>query len=207
MSEKISFDLRHPKPLLIIISGPSGVGKDTVVDRLRERNLPFHFVVTATSRPPRPGERDGIDYIFLTNEQFEKMIRRDEFIEYALVYSQYKGVPRSQFTAAMQAGKDMIMRVDVQGAAKFRQLFKEAVLIFLTPSSEEEWRERLISRGSESDESLQIRLQTVQKEINQVGIFDYIVENPKGKLDQTVDTIIAIIHAEHHRVKHREIQI
>src|SRR5208337_1487330 len=103
------------QPLLIVISGPSGVGKDAVLKSLQQRKLDFHFVVTSTSRPARLNERDGIDYFFVTKEKFEEMIAQGELIEYAMVYDQYKGVPKSQIRQAIESGKDVIMRVDVQG--------------------------------------------------------------------------------------------
>ena len=131
--ENLNFDLLHPRPLLVVISGCSGVGKDAVLNGLKERNQPFHFVVTATSREPRAGEVHGRDYFFVSREEFEKMIAGDELLEYANVYNQYKGIPKLQVRQALESGKDVIMRLDVQGAAKIRSLCPEAVLIFLTP--------------------------------------------------------------------------
>ncbi len=205
MTPPINFDLWHPEPLLIVISGPSGVGKDTVVQGLKARGLPFHFVVTATSRPPRPGEVHGRDYFFYSPEAFEAMIERGELIEHAWVYQQYKGIPRSQVEEALASGQDTILRIDVQGAEKVRSLYPQAVLIFLVPANEEEWIERLRSRASETEETLRIRIETIHSELNKLSLFDYIVVNAKDRLNDTLDIVEAIIQAEHHRTPHRRI--
>ena len=199
--EPLSFDLLHPQPLLIVISGPSGVGKDAVLKSLAARQLDFHFVITCTSRPPRQNESDGIDYFFVSKEKFEEMIAQDELIEYAMVYDQYKGVPKSQIQQAMDSGKDVIMRVDVQGAARIHSLCPEAILIFLIPSNAEEWLKRLQSRKTETPENLKIRLETVRQELEQLPEFDYVVVNSQDRLEEAVDAIVAIITAEHHHVK------
>jgi guanylate kinase len=122
----------HAEPLLVVISGPSGVGKDTVVDRMAARNLPFHFVVTATTRLPRDDEVHGVDYFFYTKDKFAEMIGQDELLEYAVVYNEFKGIPKAQVLEALASGKDVVMRLDVQGAATIRKLFPDALLIFLT---------------------------------------------------------------------------
>jgi guanylate kinase len=206
-ADSISFDLYHPRPLLVILSGPSGVGKDSVLLALKKRDTPLHFVVTATTRPPRPEERDGVDYFFVSLEEFERMIAEDELLEYAVVYNQYKGVPKAQIRAAFESGKDVILRVDVQGAARLRSLYPEAVLIFLIPTSQEEWLERLKHRNTETPENLFLRLQTARHELDCLSMFDYIVLNAHDQLEQAVDNIISIINAEHHRVCHRQIQV
>ena len=119
-------------PLLIVISGPSGVGKDSAVQRMKERGLPIHFVVTATTRPQREAEKHGVDYFFVSREQFAEMIETDDLIEYAIVYGDYKGIPKSQVEQALASGTDVVMRVDVQGAQTLRKLYPEALLIFLS---------------------------------------------------------------------------
>ncbi len=205
MEENLSFDLYHPQPLMVVISGPSGVGKDAVVKALKARNLTFHFVVTMTSRAPRKGEVEGVDYLFSSRENFEKLIAEDGFLEYALVYEDYKGIPRSQIQQALATGKDVILRVDVQGAATMRRLCPEAVLIYLIPANEAEWLERLRTRKTETPESLAIRIQTARSELEHLGGFDYVVVNAHDRLDEAVDTIIAIIDAEHHRVEPRKV--
>ncbi len=203
--KKISFDLYNPQPLVVVISGPSGVGKDAVLTTMRARGLPFHFVVTMTSRPPRENEVHGVDYLFTTKEHFEQMIREDGFIEHALVYQDYKGVPRNQIRDALASGKDVILRLDVQGAATFRALCPDAVLIFLIPDDEEEWLERLEKRKTETSESLALRIETAHAELEQIGLFDYVVINAHDRLNEAVDTIVHIIDAEHHRVNPRKI--
>lgn len=205
MEENLSFDLYHPQPLMVVISGPSGVGKDAVVKALKARNLTFHFVVTMTSRAPRQGEVEGVDYFFNTRENFEQLIAEDEFLEYALVYEDYKGIPRSQIRQALASGTDVILRVDVQGADTLRRLCPEAVLIYLIPSNEAEWLERLRARKTETTESLAIRIQTARSELEHLAKFDYVVVNAHDRLDEAVDTIIAIIDAEHHRVEPRKV--
>ncbi len=198
---------RELSPLLIAISGPSGAGKDSVLRRMKERELPLHFVVTATSRPRRPGEVDGLDYLFVSPEEFERMIRQDELLEHAVVYNEYKGIPREQVRLALASGKDVVLRVDVQGAATIRRLFPEALLIFLTPASEDELLRRLRRRETESPESLQLRLDTARQEYERIDLFDYVVVNADGQLDRAVDTIQAIITAEHHRVRPRRVTL
>jgi guanylate kinase len=203
--EPIDFDLFHPGPLIIVISGPSGVGKDAVLQLMRQRKLPLHFVVTMTSRPMRENEREGVDYFFVSCEQFEQMIARGEMLEHARVYKDYKGIPRSQVEEALASGKDVILRLDVQGAARIRDLYPEAILIFLIPSSQEEWLQRLNERKSESQESLKLRVETARMEIERIPEFDYLVVNSEGQLEQTVDAIESIIIGEHHRVMHRKV--
>ena len=192
-------------PLLIIISGTPGAGKDSLIQRMKERGCPFHFVVTATDRPPRPGEVHGQDYFFLTTEEFQQMEREGELLEHAIVYGQYKGVPKQQVREALDSGKDVVMRVDVQGAATIRRLVPEAVLIFMMAPTLEELAQRLYRRGQDSPEQLQTRLETAQTEMARMEEFDYVVINRNDALDDAVDDVIAIIRAEHCRVHPRRI--
>lgn len=201
------FNLLHPQPLLIVISGPSGVGKDTVLQRMKERELPFHFVVTATTRPMRPSEVHGRDYFFVSKAEFAGMIDEDELLEYAIVYNDYKGIPKQQVRDALATGKDVIMRIDVQGAATIRKLAPEAVLIFLTTEDSQELVNRLETRKTETLESLKLRIATARQELKRAGEFDYVVINHEFHLDETVDTIRAIISAEHHRVQPRKVTL
>lgn len=205
--ENLSFDVHHPQPLLVVISGTAGVGKDAVLKRLNERMDNFRFVVTTTSRAKRRDETHGVDYFFTTEEDFKGMIERDELIEYAYVYDHYKGVPKSQVRAAFESGMDVFMRLDVQGAARVRALFPEAVLVFIIPSSYDEWYQRLTDRRSETPEGLRVRLETARRELDCLPEFDYVVVNSQGKLEEAVDSIIAIVHAEHHRIHHRQITL
>jgi guanylate kinase len=199
--------LRHPNPLLIVISGPSGVGKDSVLDEMKSRGLPFHFVITATTRKPRSDEVDGVDYFFLSQDEFARMIDEGELLEYAVVYQDYKGIPKSQVRQALASGKNVIMRVDVQGAETVRRLAKDALLIFLTPQNEEELINRLKRRNTETRESLKLRIATTRQEYKKIELFDYIVVNREDRLDETVDMIEAIIMAEQQRVHQRVVEL
>ncbi len=201
------FNLYKPQPLLVVISGPSGVGKDSVVNVMKKRGLPFHFVVTATTRPRRAEEVHGQDYFFVSKEEFARMIEQDELIEYAIVYSDYKGIPKQQVREALASGKDVIMRLDVQGAATVRKLASEAVLIFLTTQSETELVERLKARRTDTAEDLSLRIATARQEIKRAAEFDYVVVNADGHLEETANTVIAIIDAEHHRVNPRTVNL
>ncbi len=194
-------------PLLIVISGPSGVGKDSVVEGLKDRELPFHFVVTATTRPQRPDEVDGVDYVFVSMEAFAEMIENDQLIEYAIVYGDYKGIPKEQVQDALDSGKDVIMRLDVQGAATVRRLVPEAILVFITASSEEELVERLQQRKSDPPDQLKIRIATSRQEMRRVHEFDYVVVNEQGCLDEAVAQVQAIITAEHARTSPRRVSL
>jgi guanylate kinase len=201
------FNVHHPQPLLIVISGPSGTGKDTVMQRMQERGLPFHFVVTATTRPKRENEIQGQDYFFVTKDEFARMIDEDELIEHAIVYGDYKGIPKQQVREALASGKDVVMRVDVQGAESVRKMAPEALLIFITTDSEEELVHRLETRKTETADSLAIRIATARKELKRVEAFDYVIVNRDFQLDITVDAIRSIISAEHHRVNPRKVSL
>ena len=197
----------QPNPLLIVISGPSGVGKDSVLEEMKSRGLPFHFVITATTRKPRPEEVEGVDYFFLSEDEFAKMIDEGELLEYAVVYQDYKGIPKSQVRKALESGKNVIMRIDVQGAETVRKLAKDALLIFLVPQSEEELINRLKKRNTETKESLKLRIATTRQEFNKIDLFDYIVVNKDDQLSETADMIEAIIKAEQQRVHQRVVDL
>ncbi len=194
-------------PLLVVISGPSGVGKDSVLMRMRELAFPFHFVVTATSRPIRPGEIDGYDYHFVSVERFERMIQDDELLEWAKVYGQYKGIPKSEVRQAMASGRDVLLRINVDGAATIKRLAPEAVFIFLAPASPEELRRRLTLRRTESPQEIERRLAMASQEMEQVRHFDYVVINREDRLDEAVGQIRAIIIAEKQRVFPRQVTL
>ncbi len=196
-----------PPPLMLVLSGPSGVGKDSVVQALKARGLPFHFVVTMTTRPPREGEVDGRDYHFVSKETFSRLLEEGELLEWAQVYGNYYGVPRSQVREALQRGQDVIMRVDVQGASTLKQLAPEAIFVFLAPPSLETLARRLRARGKDSEAEITLRLKTAEREMEAVGIFDYVVINRDGALEETVDRILAILQAEKHRVIPRRVTI
>jgi guanylate kinase len=207
MTDPISFNQYHRQPLLIVISGPSGVGKDTVIQRMKERKLPFHFVVTATTRPPRPNEVNGVDYFFVSHDEFAEMINQGELLEYAIVYNDYKGIPKQQVRQALESGQDVVMRVDVQGASTIRELCLDALMIFLTTQDEQEMVRRLIARKTETPEGLNLRIATARQELKRIVEFDYVVINREDQLDDAVDTILAIIQSEHHRVTPRKVTL
>lgn len=196
-----------PVPLLIVISGPSGVGKDTMVMRLGERGVPFHFVVTATSRPMRPGELDGRDYHFYSKAQFERMIEQGELLEWALVYGHYKGIPKREIRDALLSGRDVVLRVDVQGAATMRRLVPNAVQIFVMPGNMDELRDRLAGRSTETPEEIGQRMAVARGEIERIREFEYVVFNRAGQQDAAVAQIQAIVLAEKQRVFPRKIII
>jgi guanylate kinase len=207
MSHENEFNPSQTSPLLIVISGPSGVGKDTVIQRMKVRNLPFYFVVTTATRSPRANEVHGVDYFFVSHDEFARMIEQDELLEYAIVYNDYKGIPKSQVRVALASGKDVVMRLDVQGAATVHRLCPDALLIFLTTQNEEEMINRLRQRKTETPEGLALRIATARQELKRLKEFDYVIENRECRLDETVDAIMAIIQAEHHRVEHRKVTL
>jgi guanylate kinase len=200
------YNLDRP-PLLIVISGPSGVGKDALIQRMKAQGHPFHFVVTATTRPRRPDEVEGVDYIFVSKSEFAQMIEQDELFEYAIVYGDYKGVPKSQVRDALSSGQDVIMRLDVQGAATVRRLAPEAILVFLTAASEQELINRLQARQTDSPEQLEIRIATSRQEMRRMSEFDYVVVNRHDALDEAVEQVVSIITAEHCRVHPRRVTL
>ena len=185
-----------PPPAVIVISGPSGVGKDAVMRRLQELRPDLHQVVTATSRPARPGERDGVDYFFVTAEAFEKMIADGELIEHAVVYGEYKGIPKAQVREKLALNVDVVLRLDVQGAATVRELVPGAVFVFITAGSEASLCRRLVSRKTETPEKLAVRVETAREELRRMREFDYVVVNEEGRLDEAAGKLAAIIDAE-----------
>jgi len=174
---------------------------------MKERGYPFHFVITTTDRAPRPGEVHGRDYFFVPTQEFKRMIETGELLEHAVVYGQYKGISKAQVREALDSGQDVIMRIDVQGAATIRRLAPEAVFIFLTCESEEALVSRLKARGTETEATLQARLAVISQEFQHLPEFDYLVVNHSNRLDETVETIAAIIRAEKCRVRQRHIAL
>ena len=193
-------------PLLIVLSGPSGVGKDAVLSRMRELSRPYHFTVTATTRPRRTGERDGFHYSFLSKEAFQSMIDNGELLEWAEVYGNYYGVPKEQVVQALDGGADVIIKADVQGAESIKSIAPEAVCIFLS-ASPEELKTRLMERMTESEEALRIRVETAERESRESCKFDYVVMNHTGRLDETVDEIERIIESEKRKRPRRSIEL
>ena len=193
--------------LLVVISGPSGVGKDSVLRGLREQGLPFRFVPTMNTRPRRPDEVDGVDYFFVTTEEFVTLLEQGELLEHAVVYGDYKGIPKKPIREALQTGQDVVLRVDVQGAATLKRLIPEAVFIFLTVPDEAQLMARLSNRKTESAESLRIRIATAREELQRISEFDYVVVNPADRLEEAVKDVIGIVRAEHCRVHPRVVQL
>ena len=190
-----------PKPpLFVVLSGPSGVGKDAVLAALRDRGVSAHYAVTATTRPPRPTERDGVDYRFVSETAFRRMIEEGEFLEHAVVYGRYYGVPKTPIADALARGSDALLRVDVQGAATIKALVPQAVTVFLLPGSLQELAERLSDRKTEDEAAFRHRMDTVRTEIDRMPEFDYAVVNADGGLSDAVETVIAIMRAERCRV-------
>ena len=195
-------------PLLLILSGPSGVGKDTVARMVIERRPDsFYFVVTATTRPPRDNERHGIDYIFVTFDEFARMIEEDELLEHAVVYNDYKGIPKQQIRDALASGRDVILRVDVQGAATVRRLIPNAISVFLTTRSEQGLVRRLLQRKQDTAEGMALRTATARQEMKRAIEFDYCVVNPEGEPETAVQQVLSIIDAAHCRINQEPVQL
>jgi guanylate kinase len=190
---------------LVVISGPSGVGKDMTIQGLKEMGHDFYFVVTATTRPQRLNEIHGVDYFFITMGEFAEMIEEEELLEYAVVYGDYKGIPKKQVREALASGQDVIMRIDVQGAATIRKLVPEAILIYISAESEEALVRRLRERKTEPEDQLKMRIATARQELKALDMFDYIVINADDRLNETCQAIASIIIAEKSRIHQRKI--
>lgn len=208
MSLKSQSPINLPKrPLLIVLSGPSGVGKDALLTRMRELNYPVECITTATTRPRRASERDHIDYHFISAEKFQQMIKHDELLEWANVYGNWYGVPKRPIKQALDSGQDTIVKVDIQGATTIKKILPQAVFIFLMPPSVEELRLRLKKRHTELSFDLALRTKTAEEEIKQLSLFDYVVFSQRNEIDRAVADIVAIITAEKCRVIPREITL
>ncbi len=201
----LPIELPTPPALLVVVSGPSGVGKDAALKRMRELKYPFYFLVTNTTRPKRSEEVDGVDYNFISKEKFASMAEKGEFLERAVVYGYDYGNSRREVREALGRGQDVIMRIDVQGATTIKKLVPDAVFIFLLPPSIQALERRLRNRRTEPEEYLQIRLHAARLEINEVEKFDYTIVNEDDALDETAQMIQAIIAAEKCRVKPRKL--
>ncbi len=195
------------KPLLLVLSGPSGSGKDTVLARMKELDSPLQFIVTVTTRPQRSNERDNVDYHFVSRESFQKMIEHGNLLEWANVYGNRYGVPKQAVKKALDGEQDTIVKVDIQGATTIRKLLPQAVFIFLVPPSMTELATRLKQRNTESAADLALRMKTAEEEVKNMSLFDYVIINKRDGTDQVVSDILAIITAEKCRVTPREVRL
>ena len=187
-------------PLLIVLSGPSGVGKDLLLSHMRASSAtPRHYAVTATTRPKRSAEQDGVDYHFVSKARFEAMIADDELLEWAAVYGNYYGVPKAQIADALAQGKDVIVKIDVQGAATVRRIAPDALFIFLAPPSIAELKRRLTGRHTETEEALALRLATARRELAEAPKYDYVVAHHTHQTAAAAREIEAIIERERAR--------
>ncbi len=198
-SSQPGFDLPK-RPLLIVLSGPSGVGKDAVLARMKESGSPIKYVITLSTRSRRANESDNIDYHFVSDKKFKQMIENSQLLEWANVYGNWYGVPKEAVEQALDQGQDVMVKVDIQGAATIKKMLPQAITIFVIPPSMEELGRRLKQRRTESPFDLSLRLKTADEEMKQLPRFDYAVVNRWDKIDQAVAEIEAIITAEKCRV-------
>ena len=198
-----------PGALLVIISGPSGVGKDTIIEALaaRPREPDYHYVVTCTTRGPRPGEVPGVSYQFLTHDQFHALLDAGELLEANEVHGNWYGTPRAQVREALARGHDVILKIDVQGAQVVKENVPEAVLIFIVPPSLETLYQRLKSRATETADQLELRQRNAAIELARQEDYDYIVENDDGQVEATAVRIDEIVAEERVRHPDRRVQV
>lgn len=185
--------------LLIVISGPSGAGKGTILKEVLKRNPNIEISISCTTRKPRPGETEGVSYFFKTHEQFAEMLKNDEFLEYAKVFDNYYGTPKVKVNELLEQGKDVVLEIDVQGTVKVKNGIKNAIYIFIAPPTMQELKRRLAGRGTETEEQMQKRLVTSTQELGYASEYDYIVIN--DVLEEAVENVEAIVKAEHLKIK------
>lgn len=188
--------LKSGRSLLIILSGPSGVGKDAILARMKETEFPIYYIITMTTRHRRPAEKDKVDYQFVSREEFLRLKENNELLESATVYGNYYGVPKKDVTDNLKAGRDVLIKVDVQGAETIKKAMPQAVAIFLSPPSKDELLSRLKKRSTESEAELKVRLQAAEDEFRKLPSFDYVVVNHRGEIDRAVTAIMSIISIE-----------
>ena len=181
-------------PKIFLISGPSGVGKDSIIDEIRKSYKDFHFVITAVTREKRSDEINGVNHFFLSEEKFQSMIDNEELIEWSKVYKNFYGVPKSQIQKPINVGKSVILRVDVQGAKKIKEILPDVVLIFIKPENLEFINKNLRDRGENSEEEIKRRLDTAEKEILLSSNFDYVITNPEGNIEYVINSVKDIIN-------------
>ncbi|MBI2934992.1 MAG: guanylate kinase [Chloroflexi bacterium] len=185
--------------MLLVLSGPSGVGKDMLLTLMKKQFPAFHFTVTMTTRPKRDKETDGVDYFFVSRQTFLEMVARDELLEWSEVYGNLYGVPFKQVREALDRGQDTVLKIDVQGARKVKQKIPSAVLVFVAPPSEEALAARLRGRKTENDSDFRVRLETSREEMKAISIFDYLTVNDEGKIQDTLESLKSIIATEKNR--------
>ncbi len=193
--------------LLFVLSAPSGAGKDTVINMLKQQGMDFYVVPSVTTRTPRPGESEGHPYHFISKETFEQLVSQNELLEYANVHGNWYGQPRKLIRDTLSAGRDVLLKIDVKGAATIRSKVPDAIFIFLIPGSLEELTQRLTGRQTETEEELRRRLADARKELAEQHWYDYLITNRDGHLQEAVDCLRAIMLAEHCRVHPRNIDV
>ena len=189
-----------PRTLLIVVSGPSGAGKDSLVEALVRRGLPLKVAITATTRPLRPGEKHAVDYFFVSDDEFTRMISENQLLEWARVYGNRYGVPRTQVREALARGESVIVRTDLQGVASIREVEPAALTIFVAPPSLQSLEARLRSRGGIEEEAIRLRLAEARSEMEAADSFDYTVVNDDQGLEAAVDRTVEILEAESRRI-------
>ncbi len=204
-------EVTSPQPLkqglLFVLSAPSGTGKDTVINTLKRQGMDFYVVSSVTTRAPRPGESEGNPYYFVSQETFDRMVANNELLEYANVHGNWYGQPLKQIKANLQAGRDVLLKIDVQGAATVRKKLPNAIFIFLVPGSLEDLVERLNARQTETEEERERRLNDARNELAQQEYYEYVIENRQGRLSEAVERLRAIILAEHCRTRPRYVSM
>jgi guanylate kinase len=194
--------------LVFVLSGPSGVGKSTLIERLKLDGFPITYSVTATTRPRRQGEEHGVHYYFVTDSEYDALLEAEQFLEHAVVHTLYRyGIPLHSIRDGLRRGQDVILAPDVQGASTVRWKLPNAITVFLRPASLDELVPRLVARGTESAEERRIRLATAEREMERVSEYDYVIVNQRDKVDQAVSDLKAIIVAERSRVCPRTITL
>ena len=206
---EIAEQIQHAnnQPLVVILTGPSGVGKDAALNELKKMDRPWHYVVTATTRPIRHNEIDGVDYIFMGESEFKLSLDQNEFLESANVYERWYGVPKSQVSEPLKNGLDVILKVYIQGAATIKSLIPQAISIFMIPGTLNDLENRLRTRMTESEEQLKLRLEVAKTELTKLNNFEYYIINEEDNLESTVRQIDTIITAEKQRLNRPHIDI
>jgi len=193
--------------LLFVLSAPSGTGKDTVIHALKQQGMDFYVVPSVTTRAPRPGESEGNPYHFISEEKFKQMVDKGELLEYANVHGNWYGQPRQVIRDNLRAGRDVLLKIDVQGAATIHSKIPDAIFIFLVPGSLEELAQRLADRQTETEPQLIRRLSDAREELAQQYWYDYVIVNRQGHLQEAADLLHAIMLAEHARNRPRNIDV